>query len=96
MEELHKDFANQGLVILAINYRERPGEIRAFFRERGLTFTTLLDREGKIFELYQAWSLPMSYLIGKNGEMVGKVIGYRDWHTKEAKAFFRQLLEEKA
>ena len=96
MEELHKDFGNQGLVILAINFQEAPKEIKEFFKEHNLTFTTLLDREEKVFDLYKAWSLPTTYLINKRGEIVGKVVGYRDWHSKEARALFRQLLGNKA
>lgn len=96
MEDLHKDFTNQGLVILAINYRERSEEIKTFFTQHHLTFTTLLDKEAEVFGLYQAWSLPTTYLINKNSEIVGKVIGYRDWHSEQARAFFRQLLENKA
>lgn len=96
MEELHSEFGGQGLVILAINFREGPEEIDRFFKQRRLTFTTLLDGEGKAFESYQAWSLPTTYLINKSGEIVGKVIGYRDWHSDQARAFFRQLLEDQA
>lgn len=96
MEELHKDFGSQGLVILAINFQEAPKEIKEFFKEHNLTFTTLLDREGKVFDLYKAWSLPTTYLINKNGEIAGRVIGYRDWHSEQARAFFRQLLEGRA
>lgn len=96
MEELHKEFGNQGLVILAINYREGSDEIKTFFKQHNLTFTALQDDEGKVFELYQAWSLPTTYLINKKGEMVGRVIGYRDWHSEQARAFFRKVLEDKA
>ena len=95
MEELHKKFGNQGLVILAINFREGPEEIKASFKQHNLTLKTLLDEEGETFELYEAWSLPVTYLIDKNGEIVGRVIGYRDWHSAQARAFFRQLLEDK-
>lgn len=58
MERLHEEFGDQGLVILAINYRERPEEIKAFFQEHHLTFSTLLDEKVEVFELYKAWSLP--------------------------------------
>ena len=96
MEELHKEFSGQGLVILAVNYREGPEEIKAFYKEHNLTMPALLDPEEKVFGLYKAWSLPTTYLINKNSEIVGKVIGYRDWHSEQAKAFFRQLLEDQA
>lgn len=96
MEELHKEFGSQGLVILAINYREGAEEIKAFYKQHGLTFPALLDIEGKVLDLYKAWSLPTTYLINKNGEIVGKVIGYRDWHSEEARAFFFELLDAKS
>ncbi|MBI4527454.1 MAG: TlpA family protein disulfide reductase, partial [Deltaproteobacteria bacterium] len=96
MEELHKEFGHQGLVILAINYGEGPGVVRSFFKQHSLSFTALLDEEQKAFELYKAWSLPTTYLINRNGEVAGKVIGYRDWHSKEARSLFRQLLEDNA
>ncbi|MBI2091126.1 MAG: TlpA family protein disulfide reductase [Deltaproteobacteria bacterium] len=96
MEELHKEFRSQGLVLLAINYRESAAEVKAFLEEHRFTFPVLFDREGKAFDLYQAWSLPTTYLIGKNGEIVGRVVGYRDWHSEQARALFRQLLEDKA
>lgn len=95
MEELRKEFSNQGLEILAINYREGSEEIKAFYEQHHLTFTTLLDGEEKVFDLYKAWSLPTTYLINTRGQIVGRVIGYRDWHSERARAFFRQLIENK-
>ncbi|MFQ5682906.1 MAG: peroxiredoxin family protein [Candidatus Binatia bacterium] len=92
MQRLYEKYGKEGLVILAVNFREGPDEVKAFRKEHQLNFTTLIDREAKVFGLYKAWSLPTTYLIGKNGEMVGKVIGYRDWHSKLAQSLFHDLL----
>jgi len=94
MEKLHGEFGGNGLVILAVNFRESPERVKAFLNEQQLTFTTLLDPKGKVFELYQAWSLPTTTIVNKKGQAVGKVIGYRDWHKPEMKEFFRRLLGE--
>lgn len=96
MEGLHQEFRPQGLVILAVNFREGPKDVQAFLREHKLTFTTLPDAEGKAFEIYQAWSLPTTYLINRSGELVGKVVGYRDWHSNLARTLFHQLLQDGA
>jgi cytochrome c biogenesis protein CcmG, thiol:disulfide interchange protein DsbE len=96
MEKLHQDFGKDGLVILAINFQETPEQVKEFFREHSLTFTALLDRSGKVFELYQAWALPMSGIVNKRGELVGKISGYRDWHGEEARQLFQQLLAEES
>lgn len=96
MEQLHKEFSDQGLVVLAVNFRESQDDVRSFLKQHGLTFTTLLDEQERAFGLYRAWSLPTTYLINKNGEIVGKVIGYRDWNSEQARSLFHQLLEDKA
>lgn len=95
MEKLHREFKGQGLEVVAINFREDKKEVRKFFGELGLTFTALLDRDGKVSEEYGAWSVPLSYFINRRGEFVGKVFGSREWDSQEARGFFRTLLAEK-
>lgn len=96
MERLHQDLGKDGLVILAINFQETRSQVKEFFREHNLTFTALLDRDGKVFELYQAWALPMSAIVNKRGKLVGKVMGYKDWHGEEARQLFQGLLAEES
>jgi len=52
MERLHREFKGKGLVILAVNFRETEEESRPFMNELGLTFTVLLDKDGKVSEEY--------------------------------------------
>ena len=96
MEKLHREFKGQGLEVVAINIKENKKEVRKFFDELGLTFTALLDKDGKVSEEYGAWSIPLSYFINRKREFVGKVIGSREWHSEEARAFFHALLAEKS
>ena len=95
MEKLHREFKGQGLEVVAINIKENKKEVRKFFDELGLTFISLLDKDGKVSEEYGAWAIPLSYFINRGGEFVGKVEGSRKWDSQEAKAFFRQLVGEK-
>lgn len=95
MEKLHRGLKGEGLEIMAINIRESKKEVRKFFDELGLTFTVLLDRDGKVSEEYGAWSIPLSYFINRKGEFVGKVMGSREWDSKDSRALFKGLLDEK-
>ena len=95
MEKLHREFKQQGLEVVAINVKENQKAIRKFVDEIGLTFTVLLDRDGKVSEEYGAWAIPLSYFINRKGEFVGKVEGDRKWDSQEARDFFRELLQEK-
>ena len=94
MEKLHQELEKDGLVILAINFQEGPERVKEFFAKHNLTFTALLDREGKVSELYQAWALPVSVIINKRGKIAARAVGSKDWHSEEALQFFRKLLAE--
>jgi thiol-disulfide isomerase/thioredoxin len=96
MESLHKEYGELGLVVLAVAFQEGAEEVRSFYQEHELSFPGLLDPTAKVFELYKTWSLPTTFVINKRGYIVGKVIGYRDWHSDPSKAFFTKLLEESA
>ena len=95
MEKLYREFKGQGLEVAAINFREDKKAVRKFFDELGLTFTALLDSDGKVSDEYGVWSLPLSYFINRKGEFVGKVTGDRKWDSEESRAFLRELLQEK-
>lgn len=95
MEKLHWKLKKDGLEVVAINIREGKKDVRKFLDELGLTFTVLLDKDGKVSEEYGAWAIPLSYFINRKGEFVGKVAGSREWNSPEARAFFRELLQEK-
>ena len=92
MEKLHQELQKDGLVILAVNFQEGRERVQEFFAKYNFTFTALLDRDGKVSELYQAWALPVSAIINKRGELAARAIGSKDWHSAEARQFFKQLL----
>lgn len=94
MEALHRRLGDEGLVILAINLREEANEVKAFFREHRFSFTALLDQDGDTFARYEAWSLPTTFLVDKNGRLLGKAVGYRDWESDQAIQIFRKLLND--
>jgi peroxiredoxin len=94
MEKLYRELKKDGLVILAVNFQEGPERVKEFFSKHNLTFTALLDRDGKVSELYQAWALPVSVVINKRGEIAARAVGAKDWYSDEALRFFRKLLAE--
>ncbi|MFQ5976394.1 MAG: TlpA family protein disulfide reductase [Candidatus Hydrothermarchaeales archaeon] len=95
MEKLHREMKDQGLGVVAVNIRESPKAVQDFVDGLGLTFTVLFDREGEVSKAYGAWGIPLTYIINRKGEFVGKVMGYREWDSQEAVAFFRRLMAEK-
>ena len=93
-EQLHRDFAPEGLTVLGINLKEEEQIIRDFGRLLGLTFALVLDPKGEISSAYGVVALPVTFLLGRDGRPVALAVGKREWAGEEARALIRLLLAE--
>jgi peroxiredoxin len=70
-----------------------PGEpwetVKQFADQYNWTFDVLLDPDQRASRRYGVNSHPRTYLIDREGNLLGLAIGYRDWNSKTA----RQLVE---
>ena len=92
MEQLHRTFQPQGLAILAVDLKESPDKVKAFFDQHRLSYTALLDASGSVFRDYQVMGLPTTYLIGRDGTLLARGVGGRDWTRTEGKDLIRALV----
>ena len=92
MQKLHEALGSEGLEIIAVDLQEDQRSVQRFVDEYGLTFTVLLDKTGKAGFEYGAQSIPTSYIISRDGHVLGGAVGSRDWATTEYLDFFRDLL----
>lgn len=92
MERLHQEFKDQGLAVLAVNIQESPKQVARFMKDFRLSFPALLDSDMKVTGLYQVRGLPSTYLVDRNGQVVGQAVGARDWTSAPAKALVRSVL----
>jgi peroxiredoxin len=95
MERLHRAHQEKGLVVLAVNLQERAKTIRPFVQSLKLSFPTVMDAEGAVSREYGVRALPVSFLIGRDGKIVWRAIGGRDWESPQARQYFDQLVAEK-
>ncbi len=95
MEMLHKKYGGDKFEILAIA-TDRQGEklVKPFIDEKGVTFTVLIDDDGEVANLYDAYALPMTYIIGKDGLIVDKITGMADWYSEESQKYFEELINK--
>ncbi len=96
MEKIYREFKGEGLEVVAINFMERPEPIKSFLKENDLTFTVLMDRAGEISQSYGVRALPVTFLIGRRGNILARSIGYKDWHNKKTREFISSLLKDEA
>ncbi|MDR4494514.1 MAG: redoxin domain-containing protein [Nitrospirales bacterium] len=97
MEALYRSYREKGLEILAVSVDEQgPAVTRPFQEDKGLTFPILHDRDYQVGLIYGARSLPMTYIIDRQGIIRERVFGSREWDTPEARQSILKILEESA
>ncbi len=71
LQALADEYADQGLVLVGISFREDEGtEPQAVLDSRGLRFTTLLEGD-EVAEMYGVRGTPTTIFIDANGIVVG-------------------------
>lgn len=95
MQKLHEAYADSGLRIVAVSVDVGPADaLREFQREYGLTFDILQDRSRAIERIYQTTAVPESFVIGRDGRIVKKIIGEYDWDSPAARTLVSRLLHQ--
>lgn len=83
IQKLYEEYAEAGddsvaiVGIAAPNYagEESAEEIAAFLEENGYTYPVLMDEGGKLFMQYGIYSYPTTFMIDKNGNVLGYASG---------------------
>ena len=94
LENLHRELASRGLAIVGVNAREEARAITRYAEQLGLTFPLVLDRTGKINELYGVIGLPTTFVVARDGRAVAFAVGPRAWGSPPARALLETLLAE--
>jgi len=94
MEKLYQEFKGEGLEVVAINFMEKEKPIKSFLKENGFTFPVLLDKKGEIARNYGVHGLPVTYLIARNGNLIARSMGYKDWYKPEIRQLIGTLLKD--
>ncbi len=94
MEALYKAFPRKDFEILAVSTDAQGVAVtRPYRNELGLTFPILHDSDYRVGLAYGARTLPMSFLVDRNGVIIHRIFGARDWESPEAKEIIRTALK---
>jgi len=92
MEKLHRRLKDKNFVMVAINVQESDTQVKAFFEKLKLSFTTLLDVNGEVATGFAVNALPTTFVLDKEGRIVGAAIGPREWNSRASIALFEHLI----
>ncbi len=95
MEVLHKNFAKDGLVVLAVSIDRvtTTKDIPLFIKSMNLSFPVLIDSWGKTDMPYKRMGVPETFIIDQQGVIREIVIGPRDWTRLDSLPVILDLLK---
>jgi hypothetical protein len=92
---LYEEFKGKGLQVVLVNFQESTDTVRKAVQERGYVAPVLVDSSGDVTgRVYGVWGPPTSYLVDRQGRLVGRIQGARDWTTPVARNLIKSLVEE--
>jgi cytochrome c biogenesis protein CcmG, thiol:disulfide interchange protein DsbE len=94
MNSLQKRYADQGLVIVAVNLDKSHELSDRFLSEVPAELTIAYDPEGKVASAYQVKGMPSSYLIDRTGRIHTSHIGFREETAGEMETTIKDLLQQ--
>jgi len=94
-EKLYRRYRSQGLTLLAVSLdKGDSSKVQDFADKHKLSFPILLDTEGVAEKLYPSFSIPFTYVIDKQGRVVARVDGAKDWESSETFEAVEHLLKQ--
>ena len=77
---------------MLVNLHEDRAKVARAVADRGYQAPVVLDVDGNISESYGIRATPTTFVIGRDGAIVGRAIGPRAWTGSDARALFLALL----
>ncbi len=96
LEELQKNYAEKGVVVISINVDEKKSAMESFLKKRPVTFVVLRDAEQKLVASANVETMPTSFLLDGSGKVRFVHSGFHGAETKKQYvAEIEELLKSK-
>ena len=93
-EKLYRRYRSQDLTVLAVSIDKGDfSKVRGFVDSNNLTFPVLMDSDGVAEKLYPSFTIPFTYVIDKEGRVVARVDGAKNWASNETFAALNILIK---
>ncbi len=83
MNQMAQQLGPKGLVVLGVSVDENEAAYQRFLANERVVFDTALDPTGEISANFGTYKYPETYVIGRDGKVLRKYIGPRDWTSPD-------------
>jgi alkyl hydroperoxide reductase subunit AhpC len=92
INQLYREWESKGVSVVLVDIREDHAKVAHAVAERGYVAPVVLDRDGAITDAYGVTATPTSFLVARDGTIVGRAIGPRPWTGPDARTLLLTLL----
>ena len=93
IEKVHQEYKDTDLVVLPISIEEGRSKVSAWTQKHPVTMPLLLDPSGNTTAAYHVTATPTVFLVGRDGMLVAKALGTKEWTSDRGYALLRLLLK---
>jgi thiol-disulfide isomerase/thioredoxin len=94
LNAMQTKYRDRGLVVIGVNVDRERADADRFLRDVPAAFQIVYDPTGALASRYDLPGMPVSYVIGRNGDVVAHHIGFRSGQSADREAELQQLLEK--
>ena len=95
VNRLYEELRGRGLEVRLVSFREDAALVKRTAAERGYVAPVLVDRKGDVTGVgYGVFGPPTAYLIDRQGRLLARMVGVRDWNTPAVKALLLEVLAQ--
>ncbi len=92
IEKIVRERRGQPFTVLAVSIEEPRDLVASYVKGAGLTSSVLLDGDGAVAREYRVRATPTTIVIGRDGRLVARAAGTREWDGKAGRAFLDALV----
>ena len=74
--------------------KDKEEDLKKYRSEFKIPFPLMIDEEAQIASTYGVSSHPETFFINREGKIVGRVFGEKDWASRSMRNLIQHLLKE--
>jgi len=86
MNKIQQKYADDGLVVIAVNLDNDASDAQKFLQQYPAGFTITYDHERQLVREYVVEAMPSSFLINRDGSIIERHLGFKSGKTDEYEA----------
>jgi len=92
LDQFQREFANSGVVVLGVSMDKDEKLYKRFLSRVNVSFLTARDPANKINAEYGTFKFPETYIIGRDGKVLMKIINSTNWVDEKMVSYVKSQL----